>query len=408
MTIKVKNIDQLVFILLVPILLTDMLNGFMFENNISTFFSIGQFYKIIIICLCSLRIISYPQYFRVIFWAFCVLMVPSIIKIIQGLISIDRIVYDMIKTIKFLILPISFFYFRIVFTTTNNKVLPYFVFWIKTSFFILAFNLISKLVGFGYPMYRVENIGSRGYFIAGNEISALLLVLSGFLGYYSLIIKRSLRGFLIYAIVSFCLGLLISSKTGIAGVILVFLMIFLTSDFFSIKEKKQRKVLFLFTSIFTILVSIAIYFIQKSSIIERYSYYWKKLDVYTFILSSRNTYFKEMLVIYNENYDLIDCLFGVGASRYETLAGRYVEIDFLDVFFIYGISGIVLLSLYVGYMLVNLAKIRNEVSHPFSKLSMIMIFLLLILSCLSGHILNSGIAGIFIGFVFSLMYVEVK
>lgn len=408
MTIKVKNIDQLVFILLVPILLTDMLNGFMFENNISTFFSIGQFYKIFIICFCSFRLISYPQYFKIIFWSFLILMIPSVIKISQGVIGIDRIIYDIIKVIKYLILPISFFYFKIVFTTTNNRVLPYFVFWIKTSFFILAFNLVIRLVGFGYPMYRVENIGSRGYFIAGNEISALLLVLSGFLGYYSLIIKRNLREFLIYAIVSFCLGLLISSKTGITGVILVFLMIFLTSDFFSIKEKKQRKVLIFFTSIFTILVSIAIYFIQKSSIIERYSYYWKKLDVYTFILSSRNTYFKEMLVIYNENYDFIDCLFGVGASRYETLAGKYVEIDFLDIFFLYGISGIVLLILFVVFMVVSFVKIRKEDCYPFSKLSMIMIILLLILSCLSGHILNSGIAGIFIGFVFSLMYVKVK
>ena len=54
------------------------------------------------------------------------------------------------------------------------------------SFIIIVLNIFLRLFGFGFPMYGLNGleIGSKGFFYAGNEISATLLIVSSFLMYW--------------------------------------------------------------------------------------------------------------------------------------------------------------------------------------------------------------------------------
>ncbi|AJH16744.1 O-antigen ligase family protein [Myroides profundi] len=397
---NVKKIDFVIGYLLFPLLILDMINGILYENNIEFIFSLSQLYKFVLIFLFCIRLIVYPKVLKIILSYTLIFLIPTITQFCFYNADISLLFQDVIRTSKYLIIIISFYYFKYYFVENNSFNVLWG--WIKFSFWILAFNLLSKLVGLGYPMYEFGNIGTRGYFIAGNEISALLIVLSAIIGYYYWGIKKDKLAFIFYGIFSFVLGLLISSKTGMLGIVLVYIAILLSVYDFSknISKATIGKALLGISSILIIIVL----FIINTSIFDRYTLFWDKLDFVTFVLSSRNLYFHETWLIIQDKYNLINYFIGVGPSQYYEWASKFVEIDIIDIFFSYGIMGVLLFIQFYGNLLKESILHSKRLEFPFGRLSLIILCFLLLLSCLSGHILNSGIAGIYIGFGFALMF----
>lgn len=398
---NLKILDRIILYSLFPLLLMDMLNGILYENDLELVISVSQVYKLLVIFLFCLRLgYSHKVLFKILAYG-VLLFVPTLIQVFFNNAGYDVLFLDVIRTSKYLIIIISFYYFKEQFIS-RDKVFDLFFKWIKFSFWVLAVNLMSKLVGMGYPMYEVGNIGTRGYFIAGNEISALLIVLSSIIGYYYLEIKRNKYLFLFYAVLSFSLGLLISSKTGMLGIVLVYgFMLLGTYDY---SQKITRKLVIRLISTISFIGFVLVFFVLNTSILGRYSVFWNKLDFITFVLSSRNLYFQEAVLIVNENYQFIDYVLGIGPTLYYELASKFVEIDFIDVFFSYGILGLLVLTHFYVDIFKDIIKLLKLGAYPFAKLTIITFIFLMLLSFLSGHILNSGIAGVFIGFTFAIMY----
>lgn len=402
--LKAKYIDFLILILLIPILIVDMMNGILSKSSVDIPLSVSQFYKMGIVFLCGVRLLKNTEFLKILLVILTVLLLGSLHSFIIGRISTALVFQDIIKTSKYLIVLISFLYFQVVFSRSRINMMPYYIAWIKVSYFILALNLLTKLAGLGYPMYDNGGIGTKGFFIAGNEISALLVILSGILGFYYWQVKVNKIKFWIYAILSFIMGLLISSKTGMLGIILINFLIVFDPNKINIRDKKHMQKL-IYTFLFLGLGSaLLIIFVLNSPIMYRYTYFWDKLDLWTFIFSSRNLYFQEVLQLYKEEYSLVDKIMGVGNSLYETMTGKIIEIDILDIFFIYGYLGAIFFLLFIISLFFYAMRLKNKIDYPFARLSFIMISMLSVLSCLSGHIFNSGIAGIYIGFVFSMMF----
>lgn len=403
-TLKGKYVDFLIILLLFPILIVDMVNGILFANDIAIPLSISQCYKMGIIVLCGVRMLKSKESLKILFFILSGLLLGTFYKYITGKISISFVFQDIIKASKYLIVLISFLYFRTVFSINRVNMMPYYILWIKVSYFILAFNLFGKLVGLGYPMYPNGAIGTKGFFIAGNEISALLLILSGILGYYYWEVKADKVKFVLYGVLSFSMGLLISSKTGMLGILLInALIVFNVSKVDLSNTKQLRKLAYTFLSLIAGLLLLGV-FVVNSPIMYRYTYFWDKLDIWTFIFSSRNLYFKEMLLLYQEEYTVIDKIIGVGHTLYESMAGKTIEIDILDILFGYGYVGVMLFLCILIALFFYTIRLKRNPGYPFARLSYIMLAVLTLLSCLSGHIFNSGIAGIYIGFVFSMMF----
>lgn len=397
-----KKLDLLGIYFLFPLLLLDMLNGILYMSNLFLPISVSQLYKLLIILFFCVRLM-YLNCKVIVFILVIstILFFPTLIQYSFYNIGISVLYQDLVRTSKYLIIIVSYSYFRELLV---NQVIDFSIFykWVKFSFWVLALNLLVKLIGLGYPMYSTGNIGTKGFFIAGNEVSALLIVLSSIVGYYYLVIKESKFLFLLYAVLSFVLGLLISSKTGMLGVVLVYSSI-LASTYDYSQRVTRKQIIKVSVSISVVLLTLVL-FILNTSIFGRYFVFWNKLDFVTFILSSRNIYFQEAIQVVKSNYEIVDYIIGVGPTVYFEMMTKFVEIDFIDVFFSYGILGLVVLSSFYVCVFRDAVSLLKLKDYPFVKLTMITFVFLIMLSLLSGHILNSGIAGIFIGFVFALMY----
>ena len=328
--LSTRTIDSLIVFLLFFTLPVDMVNGVLLSNGISLPVSVSQLFKLVVLAVILFRLLFFPGIaIFIVFTAYLFLFFSSIVQAIYTQ-SFGFLVDDFIKISRYLSIFIGFFYFRGLFKKTLNKKLGKYLFrWVYFSYIVLAVNLLVKLVGLGYPMYSAGNIGTKGFFYAGNEISAVLLILSGVIAYHLWNINKNKVLYFGFLLLNIFLGILISSKTAVLGIILVFLMI-------AIDPKKVKlkinTVLTVLVSIFVLIPTIA-YFTYKlvlsSTVMIRLTYFWNKLDLVTFIFSSRNLFVKEMWEYYKNDYTVVQKVIGGGQTFYESKIGTIVEIDLL-------------------------------------------------------------------------------
>ena len=163
--------------------------------------------------------------------------------------------------------------------------------------------------------------------------------------------------------------------------------------------------------ILTLLVSIPLvvsgtwWAVKQSSVLDRLSYYWSKLDVLTFIFSHRNFFFADAYKVYIEKYSLTEKFIGVGQTRYELLnSSKIIEIDIADVFFAYGFVGLILFLF--GILINQSWRFSKFKEYKYTNFVFLMALILLAISSIAGHVFSSGMSAIFIGLLFSLMYLK--
>ena len=402
---KIFSFDIVIFILLFGLLPIDMINGYLLrEVGVSPAISLSQLYKIILLAFLFVRININEKV--LVISVFLLLLMPTIYQLFKSF-NIQLVFVDIVKIIKYLGSVLAFFYFRNI-VIHKGYLLKSIYRWMLFSFMIVVLNISLKLFGLGFAMYSMDTleIGSKGYFYAGNEVSGVLLILASFLMYwYQLFDKKML--FIIVGILSVLTGLYLTSKTAILGTIFSFIYFFIFSP--NTKRISIRNMLFALFNFFVVL-PVGIYFIieylKTSDVMERFSFFWNELDIYTFILSNRNTFLFDFLEIFKKEYNIIEMILGVGQSTFETLNNNHIiELDFFDIYFAYGVIGVLLFILYVCFILIKSAlKSFNKKIFPFASYTKFIVILLILISFLSGHIFNSGMAAIYIGCIFSLMY----
>ena len=402
---KIFSFDIVIFILLYGLLPIDMINGYLLrEVGVSPAISLSQLYKIILLVFLFVRVNITEKV--LVISVFLLLLLPTIYQLFKSF-NIQLVFIDIVKIIKYLGSVLAFFYFRNI-VIHKGYLLKSIYRWMLFSFFIIVLNISLRLFGLGFPMYAYDaiEIGSKGYFYAGNEVSGVLLILASFLMYwYQLFDKKML--FIVVGILSVLTGLYLTSKTAILGTIFSFIYFFIFSP--SKKRISIRNMLFALFNFFIVL-PIGLYFIieylKTSDVMERFSFFWNELDIYTFILSNRNTFLFDFFEIFKKEYNIIEMILGVGQSTFETLNNNHIiELDFFDIYFAFGIIGVLLFLLYTSFIFIqSILKSLNKRMFPFASYTKFISILLILISFLSGHIFNSGMAAIYIGCIFSLMY----
>jgi len=383
----------------------DILNGYLLrEVGVSPPITISQFYKFFLLGLLFIRINSTE---KVIFLSlFSLLLLPTAYQVVSSY-NIKLVFTDAVKVIKYLGSVLAFFYFRTLFIN-KGYLLKWVYKWMLFSFLILVVNIFLRLFGLGFPMYSLDTleIGSKGYFYAGNEISAVLIILSSFLMYWLQLYNKKML-FILIGVVAILTGLYITSKTAILGTVFTFFYFFIFNP--NRKGISIKNIVSFLLSVF-ILLPLGLYliteYLKSADVMERFSYFWDQLDIYTFILSNRNTFLFDFIEIFKREYNVIEMIIGVGQSTFETLNHNHIiELDFFDIYFAYGIIGVLLFLFYIFFLLIK-SKIKslNRKIYLFSSYSKYIVILLIGLSFLSGHVFNSGMAAIYMGCVFSLMY----
>lgn len=397
-------LDKSIIYLMLFLLPIDMVNGFLLTNNIILPISISQAFKMLIVLLIFLNLAKYPKQFFLSIFIILVLMVPSFFQLFKNL-DFSLLMNDLIKITKYVIPIFAFLFFRNYLKKNTSRLVFKLV---NFSYFILVINILLKHLGIGYPMYSFGDIGSKGFFYAGNEISALLLILSSIVSFN--IWNQNKYVYVLIALLNVIVALTISSKTSVFGIILLHILI-------PIKRPTLQKInVRLFLNAF-IIVLIAlpplVYFswsyVKATSIYNRLAYFYDKFDFFTFLLSNRNVFLKDSFKVYLEDYSFLEKIIGVGQSTYEQMNDfKLVEIDIADILFTYSFIGLFLFITTLLFVLLQAYLFsKNAEKYPYANLVLLMLFFLFIISTTAGHVFSSGMAGIFIGLLFSLCYIKI-
>lgn len=402
--LRVQRLDTVIIILMFALLPIDMINGLMLRNDIILPITLGQLFKLIILAVLFFRffLFNFKDLVNSVI-LFLILLIPSLIQVVAQW-DASFLFSDLVKVSKYLTTIVSFFFFKDLIKRQGvielNRVFKL----VSFSYAVLAINILLKYVGLGYPMYRAGNIGSKGFFYAGNETSALLIILTAILG-YQIYLNIDRWKYYAFMLLSLFVGLTISSKTGVLGIVLLMVLIPLERPSLQFELKKLKKLALTVIVFLPILVSGTWWALKQSSVYVRLSYYWDKLDLWTFLFSHRNVFFLDSLTVYKENYTTLEKWFGVGQARYELLNNnKIIEIDIADIFFAYGYTGLLLFVILIGFMMIQSWRFSEFKKYTYSKLVFLMLIILLGISSIAGHVFNSGMSAIFIGLLFSLMY----
>lgn len=400
------NFDWIILLAMFFLLPVDMINGVLLKGGITFPISIGQVYKLFILMLIFARLLIRPKMdFIFLIGVFVLFSIPSFIQIYTNSSYTPRIVLDdLIKTSKYISVFLALIYFSRVYRYPGILTSKLIRSWLVFSYIIFAINILLKYVGLGFPFYEYNNTGTTGFFYAGNEISALHLVLYAMLAYHIYEIKKAKTLFFIFFLFNLFLGITITSKTAMLGIVLVTALILANPE--NLKRISLRKIIIWVSSILLI-IPLLVYFVfrllRNSLIWERFYYFYIKWDIVTFIFSERNLRVEKMLPIYIEKWTFIEQIIGGGQYFYENQLGNVIEIDFLDIFFAYGPTGMIIFILTVTLLFLK-AYVQYRNGYPYARLSFLMLFVLVLESSIAGHVFNSGIAGIYIGACLGLMF----
>ena len=402
-----KLLNKIIVLLLFLLLPVDAIHGFFLHSGINLPLSLGQFYKLGIIFLLFLSFVTQPNKLFLTSILLLLLLIPSIVQVFIQL-EFGFLFNDFIKITKYLT-PVFAFLFFVNYIKKEGDIDLLFKL-VKFSFFFFSFNILIKYAGFGYPMYNYGDVGSKGFFYAGNETSVVLIILSSIIA-YRLWLKRKIKKYFLFFLFSLFIGFTISSKTGMLGIILTFILIPIRINHFKLTPKKLIGGLFFLFFLVPILIRGMISLVRKSDGFGRLEYFWEKLDFVTFVFSNRNNFFTEALNIYIEKYNFIEKIIGVGQAQYEAqyeiLNGTLiVEIDIADIFFAYGFIGLILFVSLISFIWYQAKKFKSTGWHPYASFVGLMVLILLGISTIAGHVFSSGMAAIFIGLLFSLMYIK--
>lgn len=271
--------------------------------------------------------------------------------------------------------------------------------------------------------------GSVGWFYSANEVGSILTILFPYL--FCLLNDKKYLKFILYVIIVNFAMMIIGTKTAFLGMIfteIVFLLYYIFT-----KERSKRLLLsafILIMSLFLIPNLPAITNLSSSidknnkveidkdekeiiedKTIDKKTNTYKVLNV---VFSGRQNFLYNTLNIYKKR-PAIDKVFGVGFvnrdSVNNTKITKLIEIDFLDIFFHYGIIGFLVYFTPLIYFLIKslFYLIKTKYNITFNKILYLYSTILLIgVSCIAGHVLSAPAVSIYLAVTLVLFNNEIN
>ena len=261
---------------------------------------------------------------------------------------------------------------------------------------------IPNILNISYNSYTQGKVGSVGLFNSGNEISAILSIITPFLIYY-LFNKNSIyKKILIIFLISYTFF-----SMGSKIIIISLLLSLIFNIYLYIKNNKLNKNKLLFGSIIlVVLVIIGIVILPKTNFYYNIKLHLDFLGIHNindifsynflnrFVFSDRLTFLLNTNMLYL-NSSFLEKLFGIGyvmnyAADIVTL--KTIEMDFFDIFYHVGIIGLVLFIIPLLSTIKNIFKNKNT-------LIIFTLLLSLLISFLVGHTLTAPSVSLILIFV---------
>lgn len=352
-----------------------------------------------------------------------------------GILNWHFIITELTFIFKLIYFPISFMGLLCIFDDNNydkskiNKILKY------TLIIYILLLIIPLIFNIAYTTYPTKLKGYIGLFYAGNEIANIMILLLPFAYLY---LEKNKYSFLILFPIVLTITL-IGTKVATFGCLIITLITFI---FCLIKQKFKIKSSVIKTFLilaFTVFISINSYAVYNYNYMKNYYYkdetkeiiidennkkeveeiskqitdFYNKNQLSKIIrplISGRDMLLANTLSVYNDINDDSNIWFGIGFSNTpkvdNTNIGRLIEIDICDLYFHFGLLGLVV-SLY-PFIFLCYKIIKNWKKITLNCTYLITILLLIAgISTLSGHVLFAPAVSIYLVLYLLLITLEI-
>lgn len=387
-------LDWIIWHIIYFILLFDSINGFLLHTGQAI--PLSQAIKIVLIFLISIRLVnrqSVYQLLLVFFYLFFMFAYWSV--------ECPELLGDSLNTLfKFLSVVLMFLYIKQYVIKRPDFALKNIDKAISINIVVLIGNIILGILGIGYAQYG-DSIGSRGFFYAGNEISGVMLVLFPYVLFrMKLLYSVTSYQYIIVAVLLVLTAMFAATKTAILGIVFTLCIIPVLNNAVNLSRSRRLK-LFLFGTLFLfVLVYGGYYLIIDTELWERWSFFYEKQGLTYLLFSGRDEMVLSAMNTYLDS-NAITCWLGRG--QYDS-----VEVDPFDALFNYGIIGFFVVYSFYFTLLLKSNSLRKHSAYIFAPMVFLVDILLLVASSMAGHILFSGMSGVFIAILNGLMYYKLK
>ena len=267
-------------------------------------------------------------------------------------------------------------------------------------FVAMAANVALGIFGIGESQYA-GGIGGKGFIIAGNEMSYLMLASASIVLFY-IAENRNIWVLSGVFLVLLFFFLMKATKVAMIGISLAYLYALLHGGYFNVKRIPIIYILGI-VGVFAILM-LGYQFIQATGLLDRILYlYSLHGGIWGALLSGRTTFLQDAFDQVIIDFNFLDVFLGVGVDHLLEVRGSLVEIDLVDVFVAFGIVGP--LVFYFPWFLVLKWSSQLFKSSPKDGICFILLAITLIgVSLTAGHVVNSGIASSATAFLVVYVY----
>lgn len=276
------------------------------------------------------------------------------------------------------------------------------------SYIVVVANIFMGLMGIGYVAHRSsfgnddEGYGGLGFFKAANDVSAVLLVIAAIVHYYVWNSGKGYARYLLISMVSLFAAIGLQSKVSLLGMVIVIGGIPVVSSGLLLGNLRLKKRPFVLLS-GTILAGVALLgwlIVSEAGIVQRFMFFYEKSGLLFAVMTGRDYFVGMASRVFDSGYNFTDILFGHGWSYFLSEMGRLykseklVEIDYIDIFMINGLTGFLMVMAIWGMYLYSAYRYAKAVA--IGRAVLFVNLLLLGVAGGSGHVLYSVLNGLFI------------
>jgi len=372
----IKRFSQkIVIVFLQYWLLIDMMNGYMMKNGmyLPGGFSLGEISRIafLIVLILSFRL----RENRINLFLILVPLSLLALSLLHYLIYDPQVGKSINISIRFSLAILIFIYIKENMSNDRDVLMKI----IKINSIILIFNIVLSLFGFGFFTYERAggmSFGGKGFFFAGNEVAAVILVT------YSLIIyiyKKNPLAILFITIIYLLASFISLTRASIFGVVLVFIASVI------LYQKKYRLIIL---SISFSMISVMVYLLKDYIMlaINRAVYFIGQSGFLTFMTGGgkrwREAHHQYMNMVESPQSIII-------GSGWTGLAEQNL-IDLVGGFGLIGASVYLIWFYLAAYSYKNLREKSDQ------RYVMFVYLLIFGIATLAGHVMNSAMLAPFV------------
>lgn len=259
---------------------------------------------------------------------------------------------------------------------------------LKCAFFVIVINVMLGLLGFGFPTYENSGLGFKGFFLAGNELSAVFILVSTFV-LHEIWNRKSRWHYLLGALLVIAIGTSIATKAGILFSFLVVVVLPIANYRGALLSLKPMLILLCFVALAGLGIYYAYEFISASPAFGRAVFYLQKSGWMGLIFTGRDLLTATFWSSLQDHIGIVALMFGSGSDAINWVHLRtFVEIDPVDVMMYFGLPATVLMLMAsVRSVVKPLLLLNRSYYSPFLLVANGALFFFAILA---GHVWTSG------------------